>query len=436
MADSGGVSRLPSEAEKHRGLRWSVASEVFGSAYSVLVLGSVLVLFLNELGLPKEQIGLLNGLVFLPGPIALFIAPYLARFGLKRSLILFYGARKFVAALLLLTPNVYLSWGANTAFAFVFAVMLLYGLLRVIAETAYYPWIQEYVPNSVRGQYMATCSSVGPLVGMLAVGWSSYILGEELAIDRFQFVIGLGCVLGFVGVMLKIPIPGGAPDPARIDQRTYFRQMKAAVADRVFRRFLIGLGVIGLAMGGWRTFVPLYLKEVIGFDAGAVVGLHNWTLLGTLVSSYIWGFAADRKGSKPVLLAGLTLMVLLPVGWIVLPREGADSALWAGVLAALSGVAMMGYGLGHERLLFVSAVPPEKKTEYMAVFYTFTQILMALSPFIAGWILMAARGMAGRVYGLEIDQYTPFFVGSLCMLVVGLWVFSGVRDLSRDHGLG
>ena len=98
MADRGGASRSPSEAEKHRGLRWSVASEVFGSAYGVLVLGSVLVLFLNELGLPKEQIGLLNGLVFLPGPIALFIAPHLARFGFKRSLIIFYGARKFVAA--------------------------------------------------------------------------------------------------------------------------------------------------------------------------------------------------------------------------------------------------------------------------------------------------------------------------------------------------
>ena len=154
-----------------------MASETFGSAYGVLVLGSILVLFLDELGLRKEQIGLLNGLIFLPGPIALFIAPYLARFGSKRSLIIFYGARKIVAALLILTPGVFAAWGESVAFAYVFAVMVLYGLCRVIAETAFYPWIQEFVPDRVRGQYMAVCNIAGTLTGILAVAWSSYMLG-------------------------------------------------------------------------------------------------------------------------------------------------------------------------------------------------------------------------------------------------------------------
>ena len=75
MGDSGAQPRSPTEAEKRRGLRWSVGAGVVHSAYGTLVLGSVLVLYLNELGLPKEPIGLLNGLICLPGPIALFIAP-------------------------------------------------------------------------------------------------------------------------------------------------------------------------------------------------------------------------------------------------------------------------------------------------------------------------------------------------------------------------
>lgn len=161
-------SLSPSPAEKRHGLRWAVVSELFGSAYGVLALGSIFVLFLDELGLRKEQIGLLNGLIFLPGPIALFIAPYLARFGSKRALIFFYGARKFVAASLILAPGVFAAWGQAVTFAYVFAVMALYGLCRVIAETAFYPWIQEFVPNQVRGQFMAVCNIAGTLASMLA----------------------------------------------------------------------------------------------------------------------------------------------------------------------------------------------------------------------------------------------------------------------------
>ena len=436
MGDDDGESKRPTEAQKLRGLRWSVGSEVFGSSYGVLVFGTVFVLYLNELGLSKEQIGLINGLIFLPGPIALFIAPYIARFGFKRTLILFYGARKFVAACLLFTPGVLVAYGQSAAFVFVLVVMGFYGLFRVIAETAFYPWIHEFVPNSVRGQYMAVYNIIGTLMGMVAVAWSSYVVGAGTGIGRFQVVMGVGCVLGIIGVMLKTKIPGGAPQLERIDSRSYFRQMRAAFGDPGFRRFLIGLGIVGLASGGWGTFVPLYLKEAVGLKPGLVVGLHNWTLAGTLISCYVWGFTADRKGSKPVLLAGLLLMVLVSLGWITLPREEADSVFWARILSLFSGAAMMGYSLGNERLLFVSAVPAEKKTEYMAVFYTFTQIMMALSPFVAGWMLLTSQNVAGSVSGIVVDQYALYFASSLFLMLLGLWVFIGVRDSRKDQSFG
>ena len=425
-------SSSPSYAQKRRGLRWAVVSETFGGAYGVLVLGSIFALYLDTLGLRKDQIGLLNGLIYLPGPIALFIAPYLAQFGSKRSLLLFYGARKIVAALLILAPGVLVAWGASWAFVYVVAVMALYGLCRVIAETAFYPWIQEFVPDDVRGQYMAVCNILGTLASIGAVTWSSYMLGSSAGTERFQIVIGVGCAVGLLGIALKLPIPGGAPQVKRTDQRTHFRQVREAVGDRGFVRFLLGLGVLGLATGGWSAFVPLYLKDSIGLQPGVVVGLHNWTLLGTLISSYAWGLAADRKGSKPVLMVGLVLMALLPLGWMALPREAADSTFWPSGLAMLWGASLMAYNIGNERLLFVSAVPPEKKTEYMAVFYTFTQLLLALSPFLSGRLLASAAGMHGEVYGWQFDQYTPFFVGSLFLLLIGVWIFSGVREELRN----
>jgi hypothetical protein len=59
---------------------------------------------------------------------------------------------------------------------------------------------------------------------------------------------------------------------------------------------------------------------------------------------------------------------------------------------------------------------------------------MALSPFLAGRVLAAATGLDGRAYGVEFDQYTPFFVGSLLLVLVGIWIFSGVSERDRLSG--
>ena len=64
---------------KIRRLPWALLSAALGSVYGNL--GAVLVLYYDELGLPKTHIGLLNALIFLPGPLALFVAPLAARWG-------------------------------------------------------------------------------------------------------------------------------------------------------------------------------------------------------------------------------------------------------------------------------------------------------------------------------------------------------------------
>jgi len=48
--------------------------------------------------------------------------------------------------------------------------------------------------------------------------------------------------------------------------------------------------------------------------------------------------------------------------------------------------------------------------------------------------LAAATGWGGRAYGFKFDQYTPFFVGSLFLVLVGIWIFSGVSERDRLPG--
>ena len=48
MATGGDEPLTPTDIQKCRGLRWAAGSEMFGSAYGVMALGSVLILFLDE----------------------------------------------------------------------------------------------------------------------------------------------------------------------------------------------------------------------------------------------------------------------------------------------------------------------------------------------------------------------------------------------------
>jgi len=78
---------LAKTRQKIRRLPWVLLSAALGSVYGNL--GSGLVLYYDEMGMPKAYNGLLNALIFLPGPLALFVAPLAARWGFKRTYLAF-----------------------------------------------------------------------------------------------------------------------------------------------------------------------------------------------------------------------------------------------------------------------------------------------------------------------------------------------------------
>lgn len=423
--------KTPTEAEKVRRLPWALCSSGLSSVYSTLTLGTVVVLFYDQLGLPKIQIGLLNALIFLPGPLALVVAPLAARWGFKRTYLWFYGGRKLVLALLAACPWVLQQSGMGGLIAFTTAVMAVYGVLRVIAETAVYPWAHEFVPNRLRGQFGALSNIVSTLVGLGAVAWAGTFLSAHPGLAAFQQLILLGCAFGLASVLVKLPLPGGRPSLAAGSQRAHFGAMRQALRDLGLRRFLWGLLLVTLATQAWGSFLPLYLKEQLGLDDGAVVGLQTCYLLGTLVWSYLWGWGADRFGSRPVLLAGLAGMLLLPPLWLWLPRGQEDTVVWAAVVSALWGAGSIGYSIGHERQLYVEVVPAERKTEYMALYYTWAQLGAVVSPLLAGWGLDQAAALRGEFAGLPLDPYTPFFILSFAGLCAGTALFARMAGSRR-----
>jgi MFS family permease len=146
--------------------------------------------------------------------------------------------------------------------------------------------------------------------------------------------------------------------------------------------------------------------------------LDTVVMVGRALSSIGWGWAADRIGSRPVLMAALGIGLLVPAGWLLLPQQIPYPVIWCGLFYFLYGVVANGSSIGAGRLLFNGVVPPEKSTAYTAIYYAWMGLTGGISPLLAGGILsIDARMQIGIV---RIDGHTLLFLLSFILLGYGL----------------
>ena len=419
------ANQSAADRAKIRALPWHVAH---GSLTNIFFLwtfgGSVFLLFLSELGLPKGQIGIMLSFFPFSGLLALVFAPYATRIGRKRVFMACYGSRYFVIINLLFLPWILANLGHGLAIGFVFGIMICVAILRALGETAYYPWSQEFVPNSVRGFYSAVFNSVGTVaavVALLVAGWavgSSSASGNSL--DRYLWLIGLGTLIGLLGIIVMYWVPGGAPDRSEGETSAHFSNMREALHNPNLSAYLKGMGGVMVGSVLLTSFLPLYLKEQLGLPAGTVVMLDTVVMVGGALSSFGWGWAADRIGSRPVLMSALGLGLLVPLGWFLLPRQVSSPLVWCGLLYFLYGVIASGSSIGAGRLLFNGVIPPEKSTAYTAIYYAWMGLTGGIAPLLAGAILSVSAGMQIRLGFLVLDGHALLFLLGLILLVFGM----------------
>ncbi len=412
--------------QKLRGLPWSIASNVANTFFAQFVyFGSVFTLFLNALGLSKGQIGFLLSLLPFFGLVALFVAPAIDRMGYKRAYLLSFGARKIVTIPLLFTPWVLSSFGAETTVVFVSAVVAAFSLLRAIAETARIPWVQEFVPPTMQGMYTANNNMWTASCGFVAVLIASFVIGRSPGLTGFIGLFAAGIFFGLVSTWFMAYVPGGKPRPAT-EQRPK-RELWAAARDRNFLTYLAGVGLLTMAATPVGSFQPLFMQEEVGLASGQVISLQIGGLLGSLLTSFAWGWAADRYGSKPVMLIGVLVRAALPLALILMPRAGDTRLTLALAISFLFGAADIGWAVGSTRLLYVGVVPPEKRSDYMALYFAWIGIVGGMSQLLGGRLLDLSGGLRSSFLGVQLDPFTPLFLGAMVIALLCVAVMRMVR---------
>jgi MFS family permease len=423
------LSRLARKIKGYGRLPWYMVASLFNSTFtSLTIFGTTFIFFLNDLGLDKSRIGALLALIPFAGLVAPFAANAVGRFGLRRTFVVFWMVRKIPVALILLVPFILDRFGYEAAFWWVAAMVLWFSLSRAIAETGFYPWLQELIPARIRGQFVAVSSILSTIGSMIAVSAASYVVDHMTGIGRYMLLLGVGTVIGLLGVASYAVLPGGAPVSTARGDAGRSAEMRQALRDGNFINFLLTLALISIGGSVGGTFVSLYANEQVGLSTGNVVLLSMGSSIGALIMSYPMGWAADRFGSRPMMVLGLALSVLMPLGWVVMPRNSPASFPMALALSFISTVVGMAWGTGSNRYLFTGAVPPDKKTGYMAVWYAWNAIIGGSGPLLAGWLLHLLHDLNGQILGFPIDAYTPLFFFNALTILIGVFLTSRVRD--------
>jgi len=425
----------PTTAEKLRALPWALGANAGNAVFVQLVFfGPAFVLFLDELSISRTEIGFLLSLVPFTGLVALFIAPRVARFGFKRTFITFWTLRNIVSAFLLFVPFVALTFGVQASILLITMIMIGFSLCRSIAETGYYPWVQEYIPDTVRGKFSATNSALSNLVGIMATAVATFVIGLSDDINRFLILFTIGIGFGLLGVFMYSRIPGGASvnTDDNVNSMSY-RDLLSTIKDKNLSFHILGILFFTFGTAPLYSFLPLFMRQEVGLTESHILSLQISILMGGLISSQLLGWSADRYGSKPVMLSGVILASFLPIGWLVMPRMLAISLPIAIMLAFFQGISTIAWGVGSGRLLFTQIVPRDKTSQYMAVYYASIGLIGGFSKFIGGIILDAFDGISGQFLFIVLDPYTVLMAISIVLPVVSVLAFRYVRS---DGNLG
>lgn len=424
------MDRQLTNTEKVRALPWLVAAILGNGMFAVLTLfGPMFPLYMDRMGLDKGRIGSLLAVIPLFSLLGLVVAPLNARLGLKRSHMLYMFLRKVVLLGVLAAPWVAGRYGLDAAFGFVVVIVVLFSIFRAMAETAFLPWFQEIVPESVRGRLLGRASVLNMACMLTVTFLASWILAafSERGILGYQMVLLLGIVIGLLGVIVQFWIPAETRQVEAGRMARHVGDMLAALRDGNFLRLSVSHGLVFCVLLGMGGFLPLYLKEQVGLNPDNVVLSTLGVPMGGILLNYFWGWASDRFGARPAYVTGLAGSTVVMALWMLLPLAGREAALPLSLmLYVLMGAVLTSSLMSGSRYMYASAVPAERRNGYLAVYYAWQGLLGGLAPLVMGWSVDWMERSARWTERLGGNTYLPALVGVVVVLGVATLLARGL----------
>ena len=412
------------DVEKISKIPWIITGDALNVGFFLFSLsGPAFLLFLDELGLDTVQIGVMLSLVPFFGIFSPFFGRFVLNLGYKRTFLIFRSARVTMIGLILLTPWVLINFGDRATFYFVALVITGFAFCRAISETASFPWYKIVIPNSIRGKFGAIGGMVSTFASIFISIISAYIVDSgSTGLSRFIILFGIAVVLGYLSILMYSQVPREV-SVQTANETTGLNELWLVFKDREFFNYMIGVAFVSIGGVSIISFIPLYMEKEIGLSEGRVVFLSIGTHVGALLTSFLWGWTADRYGSKPIMQTGIAFLWLLPISWSLLPANTPFSFPLAIAVAFLTGIATLAWQIGWTRYIY-NNTPEANKTAYMTLFFAWWGIASGIGPLLAGQILRRFDSLSGDWLIFRLSNYTPLFILSFICIGAGFIIIS------------
>jgi ACS family hexuronate transporter-like MFS transporter len=364
----------------------------------------------DELGLSRAQVGLFFSAFYLAMTGFSFGAGWLAdRLGVQKTTLqghLFLGACTVAAAL---SPS--FPW----AFASFFLAGLGYSFLNPASSKGVMAWFHRDERATAMGTKQTGVPAGGVVTAMIApqlvllVGWRGAL--AALGVINLCF--------GFLFSLLWRDPPEGTAGPV-------VQRVSSAAAPLRLRKLLpisCGTAVYLVGQMALITYVPLYLKDVMGFSAywsGQALAL---TQAGAVIGRVGWGVASDKifGGRRKVILIIVGLLSACFITLLSFMTRQSSLVLLL-VILFLSGISLVGYQ-GVSYALIGEMAGKDRTGTAMGMMITINAACATLGTPLFGYLV-------DRTGSYALAWQT--LAGSLVVGIIGLATLLKEPKLQRD----
>lgn len=244
--------------------------------------------------------------------------------------------------------------------------------------------------------------AIAPAVAGALLVWVGWRVAAPVAAAPVLLVAILLLITLAPGERRAVQAGGGA-----LAGKDYLSGIRRLIANRQVAMLCVTAGFRTMTLNGLLVFLPLYLADVAGLDLWLVGLMMTAMQVGGLIATPAAGIWSDRKGRRPVVIAGLTVTTMAIALLTLIDHE----------LVLVAGIAVLGFGLYAVRPVMHSwmmdVTPDELGGSATSLMFGTQSLLSMLVPPLGG-VLADQYGLTAVFYGLAVT----ILIANLLVLAV------------------
>ena len=219
-------------------------------------------------------------------------------------------------------------------------LLTLFGLLEGMQGVIFNYLMSKVIPVNKRGRLTGFRNFLaGSTAAVVAYIGGTYLIGSESSVYGYSWTLLLAFVLTALGLLMLLGVREPEP-PEMKDQLSLKQQLREVLqmlkTERIFRHFVIARTIATMGKMAMPFYI-LYAGQSIGLS-GATLGIITFafTISGT-VSNLLWGFIADRRGFRLILLMTVALWIISTTILLISPSFMTTILVFVGIGAAAQG---------------------------------------------------------------------------------------------------